>query len=490
MVSGTPSLLLHSCLIRPTAATINGNDPNVAVKPIDTEGLEKIVEVIDKGQKPPEPEPQPKAPAKTPKNKPKTPSPLREVTTPHLTNADVYPCEPKETPEVPKKEPKIISSAEEDGGGIVKILDDKPEVKEEDWVQEVPGESEEDAEMRREMLKYNMAEIGAVVAEINLDEDGDFYGYEDSDDYDDDDEDEDEDEYGRTTYKVITPELQREMEELQRRVRERAEAARNGGTIKEDDQQSKKKGVRFAQELDIAPVPTPVPRTTAPPPPPPSLPPMPVPPSASNEEDAIPLLLDLMAMDEARKASMQQPTADKPETKKPSIFKNERTGAPVQEKTVPTSALAPTVLERPPSNSAPSTPLEPSRKKPGKPSRFKAAKLAAAASPASIYTNATPSTTEAEENDDDGSRQPTMSNFIKERAPTADTAAPPDELDPSIHRREVASEFHRMRTKMIQQQGGFVETEEEGAIVPLNEDGEKRKVSRFKAARLKAMEQS
>jgi hypothetical protein len=46
-----------------------------------------------------------------------------------------------------------------------------------------------------------------------------------------------------------------------------------------------------------------------------------------------------------------------------------------------------------------------------------------------------------------------------------------------------------MRTKMIQQQGGFVEGEEEGAMVPLNEDGEKRKVSRFKAARMKAVGQ-
>lgn len=350
--------------------------------------------------------------------------------------------------------------------------------------------------MRREMLKYNMAEIGAVVAEINLDEDGDYYGYEDSDGYDDDDdEEEEEDEYGRTKYKVITPELQREMEELQRRVKERAEAARNGGTTKEDDQQSKKRGVRFAQELDIAPTPAPIPpspRTILPRTPTSSLPPMPVPPSASNEEDAIPLLLDLMAMDEARKAGLQ-PVIDKPETKKPSIFKSERASAaetPPQERVVPTSALAPTVLERSPITSSPNAPTESSATTPRKQSRFKAAKAASAAAPVSIYDNTTPHD-EVDENDKDETRQPTMSNFVKERASSANSSAePPDELDPAIHRREVASEFHRMRTKMIQQQGGFVETEEEGAIVPLNESGEKRKVSRFKAARLKAMEQS
>lgn len=473
-------------------ATINGNNPSSPTKPMDTEGLEKIVDIAEKPE------------TKTPGNLPKKPSPLREVTnqdpTPS-TNAEIYACEPTETPA--EKEVKVISSKEEEGGGIVKILDD-PKVKE-DWVKEVPGESEEDAEMRRQMLKYNMQEIGAVVAEINLDEEGDYYGYEDSDDYDDEDEDDDEeDEYGRTKLKVITPELQREMEELQRRVKERAEAARNRETAEKgkDNQQSSKKGVRFAKELDISPAPAPTPTFT---PTPENLPPMPTPPSASNQEDAIPLLLDLMAMDEMRKAELRKAELVKagmdPPVKSrvggPSVFKSERattskanTGAPElsEERVVPSSALAPTVMERPPGTSGSSTPVAPPSATPRKPSRFKAAKAAATLDtiPTSIYKNTNPS---AVEPDDDESRKPTMSNFIKEREPSKDpTVEPPDELDPSIHRREVATEFHRMRTKMIQQQGGFVATEEDEAIVPLNQDGEKKKVSRFKAARLQAMD--
>lgn len=453
------------------------------MKAIDTESLEKIVGIVEENQNPPNL----KAPAQKPKNKPRNPSPLRKVTTQDQR--------PNDTLDTSNKPPVVISSATEDGGGLVRVLDDAPEVAEKDWVQSVPGESDEDAELRREMLKYNMAEIGAVVAEINLDEDGDFYGYEDSDDYDyDDDEDEDndgdgEDKYGRTTYTVITPELQREMEELQRRVKERAEAARNGGAVKEkeeDGETEKKKGVRFATELDIAPAPVPPSPSTAAP-----IhsalttedtPSFPVPPSALNEEDAIPLLLDLLAMDEVRKAGLQQ-APEKPETRKPSIFKTARTGAtttttteaPTQQRTVPTSALAPTVLERSPNPTSVSAPTTTS---PRKPSRFAAARAAA-----SIYTNTTPHAP----GDDTDSHPPTLSSAVIERAPSAatTTATPPDELDPSIHRREVASEFHRMRTKMIQQQGGFVESEEEGATVPLNEDGEKRKVSRFKAARLK-----
>lgn len=429
------------------------------------------------------------APAQKPKNKPRNPSPLCKVTTQDQR--------PNDTSDASSKPPVVISSATEDGGGLVKVLDDAPEVAEKDWVQSVPGESDEDTELRREMLKYNMAEIGAVVAEINLDEDGDFYGYEDSDDEDDDDdEDEDnngdgEDKYGRTTYTVITPELQREMEELQRRVKERAEAARNGGAVKEkedDGETGKKKGVRFAAELDIAPAPVPPSPSTAAPIHHSALttedtPSFPVPPSALNEEDAIPLLLDLLAMDEVRKAGLQQ-APERPETRKPSIFKTARTGttttttteAPKQQRTVPTSALAPTVLERSPNPTSVSAPT--TTTSPRKPSRFAAARAAA-----SIYTNTTPHAPE----DDTDSHPPTLSSAVIERAPSAatTTATPPDELDPSIHRREVASEFHRMRTKMIQQQGGFVESEEEGATVPLNEDGEKRKVSRFKAARLK-----
>lgn len=435
------------------------------MKAIDTEALEKLVGITEEDQKAPNLQ----APAQKPENKPRNPSPLRKVT---------IQDQPKDTP----PPPVIISSTTEDGGGLVKVLDDAPEVAEKDWVQSVPGESEEDTELRREMLKYNMAEIGAVVAEINLDEDGDFYGYEDSDDDDYDDEedgDEDgEDKYGRTTYTVITPELQRQMEELQKRVKERAEAARNGGAAKEESGEPGKKGVRFATELDIAPAPVPFSPSTAAAahtsPTTESSPSFPVPPSALNEEDAIPLLLDLLAMDEVRKAGLQ-PVLEKPDTRKPSIFKSTRTGSATTEapaRTVPTSALAPTVLER----SANAASVEAPSTSPRKPSRFAAARAAAA----SIYTNTTP---HAPEDDNNDSRQPTLFSAVTERTPSG-AAVPPDELDPSIHRREVASEFHRMRTKMIQQQGGFVESEEEGATVPLNEDGEKRKVSRFKAARL------
>ncbi|KAL7275837.1 hypothetical protein RUND412_001218 [Rhizina undulata] len=377
----------------------------------------------------------------------------------------------------------------DEGGGIVKIIDDDaPKVKvEDDWVKEVPGETADEAELRRQMLKYNMQEIGAVVAELNLDEKGAYYGYEDDSDDDDeeDDLDEDEDQYGRTTSKVITEEYQREMEELAKRIKERGEAARAAeAKIREEEKAAppppkKKKGVRFAEELDISPVP----------------PSFPEPASAQNTEDAIPLLVDLLEMDLKRKAEAagvpEVPVKSK--EKKPSIFKSGRVGAindtpspmaattsivesPVEQKVVPTTVLKTDVLECAPTTSSIS--VEPPSSQPKKLFRFKAAKLAAASAPEPMDVD-----------DADDAPKRTVSNFIVER-PVSENVIPaaPDELDPEFLRKEVATDFHRLRTRMIQREGGFVETEAEMARVPLDENGETRKVSRFKAARVKGLQ--
>ena len=83
-----------------------------------------------------------------------------------------------------------------------------------------------------------------------------------------------------------------------------------------------------------------------------------------------------------------------------------------------------------------------------------------------------------------------MSDSVLERAPPAlpSKVRAPSDLDPEIHRQEVAMEFHKLRSKMMHRQGGFMPSEEEQAIVPLDQDGEKVKISRFKAARLKTLD--
>ncbi|CAD0088029.1 unnamed protein product, partial [Aureobasidium vineae] len=65
--------------------------------------------------------------------------------------------------------------------------------------------------------------------------------------------------------------------------------------------------------------------------------------------------------------------------------------------------------------------------------------------------------------------------------------APIADLDPELQQRQLASEYYRLRNNIIRQQGGFKETEEEKDD-PLMEqfpDGKLKKVSRFKAARMR-----
>lgn len=79
----------------------------------------------------------------------------------------------------------------------------------------------------------------------------------------------------------------------------------------------------------------------------------------------------------------------------------------------------------------------------------------------------------------------TLATTIIERTPDPNAeVTEPDALDSQLLHQEVATEYHRIRNRMIQKQGGFAK-EEESEIVPLTEEeGGPKKVSRFKAARL------
>jgi len=155
-------------------------------------------------------------------------------------------------------------------------------------------ESPEDAELRRQMLQYGLSEVGQVVAELNLDQSTASYSDDETDDddygeYDTEDE-EDEDEYGRSTRPVVTEEYRKQMMELEKKLN--ARMMENVGpqsdkpsleehigdirtmVVKEDDEfdesldtskseaspaesnhSPSKKGVRFAENLDISEAP-------------------------------------------------------------------------------------------------------------------------------------------------------------------------------------------------------------------------------------------
>ena len=242
------------------------------------------------------------------------------------------------------------------------------------------SEFPDDAALRQQIIQYNMSEVGAVVAELELDEDGAFT----SDDGTEDDAegsnsvDEDEDKFGRTKRRVLTGDYVAEMGALQKRLQNVGPHRGNGdqpaptasvhnknqsNEIVKASKPTEKKGVRFAPSLDVQELPKP----------------------ALGARNPI------------------SPTAAPKSTSQPMLA---------------------SIIERP-------------------------------------Y------------NPSDGQ----------------DAAAEsPDEFDPPLMKQEVAIEYHKMRNRIIQKQGGFMKKSEEDkeGKIPLTEaEGGPKKMSRFKAARLR-----
>jgi unconventional prefoldin RPB5 interactor 1 len=298
-------------------------------------------------------------------------------------------------------------------------------------------ESPEDATLRRQMLQYGMSEVGAVVAELDLEDDSDWI---DEDEYDQDGtSSDDEDEFGRSKGRLVDDEIRQQMIELEQRLGVRmmenigkkasdfdvvqegiGRVTINGkeeavskeeptdmtkkSSQKESSTSSAKKSVRFSEELDISPAPKPtatsipaVRRKTAP------------------------------VNDIVERAGPAQSTSPSQQKKKTSRFKSARTAPPLE------------------------------------------------FSPAEDQTRTVPS----------GPEGITLAPVVVEReVPQYTVPAEPDELDPHLLHQEVATEYHKMRNKMIHRQGGFMK-EEESEIVPFTEEeGGPKRMSRFKAARL------
>jgi unconventional prefoldin RPB5 interactor 1 len=351
----------------------------------------------------------------------------------------------------------------------------------------VPGENPiavtfrdtlEEAQLRREMLEYGLNEVGAIVAELDLqegvsdvsyDEDDDNLDIDSDFDNDDDDLDASEDEYGRVKNPQISDKYKQKMADLEKRlgltdlknlgpdpelpenVREAldrppaAEAARGAAIARanatSDQQQrdsrkpsaksAKKKSVVFASDLDIS--------ATAP--------------SSTSDKSA---------------KSAAKPIGD-------------------------------AIVERSGDNGS-DAPAPPAPAPSARPSHFKAAREAA---------NAIATSSPSQSSTDPGKqrRKPTIKSSkpadrpliapqVLERDTASDARPPdPDDIDDELHRREIAMDYHRIRNRRIHARGGFVrdpadEGDDEmdemlGNNVMVDEEtGEVKKVSRFKAARL------
>ncbi|PKY00302.1 hypothetical protein P168DRAFT_293586 [Aspergillus campestris IBT 28561] len=332
-------------------------------------------------------------------------------------------------------------------------------------------ESPEDAELRREMIRYSLDEVGAVVAELEMDEDGSDVTLDDDYDalaYDDDDDDDEEDEHGRTTGRVLDEDYHQQMRDLEAKLNARGmwNMGKNTGSLPEQVQteleqpvavkvepapvaetvkeKKPKKKVAFADDLDIAPAPkSPALEKKITP----------------TKESTVPAVLDSV-IERAKPAEKAPPTNNAP--KKVSRFKNR--SATAGNTAAMTESSRPVNPGPQPSSGASSTPpLFPA--KPSEPKPF-----------------SQPIQGIDEEPPTRGPKGKIMADKLTEHEPSANAVAPePDELDDQLHQREIASEFYRMRNRMIQQNGGFLEEPE---TVPIETEDAPKRVSKFKAARM------
>ncbi|KZL70601.1 p450 monooxygenase [Colletotrichum incanum] len=320
-------------------------------------------------------------------------------------------------------------------------------------------ESEEDAFLRREMLKYGMEEVGAVVAELNLEEgsgdDDDDWEYE----YSDLDEDDEEDKYGRSKTSVLDEGYHQRMLELEKRLgvksrfTEKVEAEADES---DDDQQGIGRIVVSHGDKAKAvesPKPSPAPsssilRTSSP----------------SEADDSKKSVRFSQSLDIAPDAEVLAPVP-----------------APVAPQPTPEPFVEPLsdIVER--TGPARQTEVKSNRKA----SRFKKQKAA----PTVVDDDFVPM----------GPRD-VPSRFLDQDRPTAPTGPegktladavieketkPHDEdaYDDEFIDQDLADEYHRQRRNFIQKQGGFLQ-EDTSVVRPLDEADGGQRISKFKAARL------
>ncbi|RAL16027.1 prefoldin-like protein [Aspergillus homomorphus CBS 101889] len=349
-------------------------------------------------------------------------------------------------------------------------------------------ESPEDSQLRREMLQYSLNEVGAVVAELELDEDASDVSVDgDYDDYPYDDEDEEEDEYGRTKGRVLDEDYHREMRELEAKLNARGlwNIGKNTDSLPTDvraeleqpsvvrvektaepgnesvSEKKPKKKVAFADDLDIAPA---------------SKPPTQGKKAVPVRESSVPVLADSVV--ERTEPVVKEPVA-KDAPKKVSRF---RTARKTEDSTVKPATASET------STSGPSRPVElrSSLRKTATPSPAPSSLPLFPARPAEPKPFSQP-ISDIVENDPAprGPEGKILADTLVERdvSQTSAVAPEPDELDEQLHRKEIATEFYQIRNRMIKETGGFVDEEPE--IVPLETEEAPRRVSKFKAARMR-----
>lgn len=336
-----------------------------------------------------------------------------------------------------------------------------------------PEDTEEDAALRQEMLKYGLDEVGAIVAELDLEDAGEYSDEDEPDDYlSDYDEDEDlytdesEDETGAIKNPVISDRYRRQMESL-----------------------SRKHGITDLKNLGPEPD---------------------LPADAETQLDrpsaAEAARQAALARYEANKSALKSPDKDsqpKKQKKKvgfaPSLDIAQESTEPkvIASREPAVNPVGDTVVERDTSNTIGSaTAAPPSTQPPAakKVSRFKATRTATPATPMFPPPMDFPSPTTSKATPSGPPGQIIAKNLIEQPAAQVTAPADPADFDEELHRKEVAVEYQKLRNRKIHDQGGYVkggEAENYGEVLAAEtvvdeNTGKPRKISRFKAARMQS----
>ena len=350
----------------------------------------------------------------------------------------------------------------------------------------VPGESAEEAALRAEMLQYHQSldEVGAIVAELDLEEDDVSYGEDDDDDllvdsdYDEDEdlEDESEDEKGMSRSSLQSEAYLRKMRLLEKK--HGITGMSNCGPKPDlpsgiEPQLNRPSPAEAARKAALA-------RAE----------------NAAKSEISTNDVEEKPAKAKAKKKVAFANTLDiASENNSSNLPQKETPKAPV---TITTAPFKQSIVERPAKELVSSSTELPTKKV----SRFRAARSSNPQTPMlapdSINPNNPTSKSTENKRPESGPIGKIYEPTIIEHPTSKSDALPPSGtsdifgIDNAMHQREIATEYHQLRNRLIQRQGGFVGEGEQNnwgdATAPLDvedENGNMRKVSRFKAARMK-----
>ncbi|KAM0260810.1 hypothetical protein ACHAQJ_002577 [Trichoderma viride] len=325
-------------------------------------------------------------------------------------------------------------------------------------------ESPEEAALRQQMLRYGMSEVGAVVAELELEEgdsDEDSETDEGFDDEFDDEEEDDEDEYGRYKGSVVTDKYRQRMLQLEQKLGIKSHSSKSQPKIvkeesgDDDDDAENGEGIgRITVNREI--------ESSAS-----SAAPKAVPPKSNLKEKPI-------GDSEAKKGVRFASDLDIAPESEPSA-------SAVSEKKKDIVDPLSDIVERTSASKSAKSPTQPAKRA----SRFKKNRDntdSASAVPKGPLDIRPKFIEEQRQQVPTGPEGAIIADTLVERGSTA-AAIPPDEVNDVMSNQEVADEYQRMRRKFIQREGGFLKPDE-SPIKPIYDEEDQEPMSRFKAARL------